>query len=96
MSSNRFDFGGDWDERELLARFGDGVSTRRGRKFLDRIFESKMAKAGGIVRRKRSSIDNQITRGKLLEEVMRRGFHILEIGDQWVIICNKGKLQLII
>ena len=60
----------------------------RSNRWTERIFESKTAQRGGVVRRKASTIDKYSSRIELLDEVMRRGFHILAAGDQWLIFCN--------
>jgi hypothetical protein len=66
-----------------------------GNRWIERIFQSKIAKLGGVVRRKLSTIDKYASRVRLLDEVKRRRFHVIEIGDQWLIICNNGELRLI-
>src|SRR6266478_4637450 len=68
----------------------------RSNRWIERIFESQTAKRGGVVRRKASTIDKYASRVELLNEVMRRGFHILEVADQWLIFCNENSTFRII
>ncbi len=61
-----------------------------------RIFDSKIAKRGGLARRKISNIEKYSSRENLKSECKKRGFHIVENGDQWVIICNEGHVKIIL
>jgi hypothetical protein len=50
--------------------------------------------AGGILRRPVRDIEKGPGRDALLAEVKRHGFHLIECGDQFIIICNKGRLRV--
>ena len=60
--------------------------------WIHEIFKAQAAKRGGVVRRKKSDVEKFSSMGELLTEVKRRGFHMIETGDQVVILCNKGAL----
>ena len=62
--------------------------------FINQIFEAKAVTHGGIVRRKIANVNRYATFGYLLEEVEARSFHLIETGDQYVIICNSGNFKL--
>ena len=62
--------------------------------FINRIFEAKTAKNEGIVRRKISSVNKRASVRYLVKEVEARGFHLIETGDQFLIVCNSGNLKL--
>jgi len=62
--------------------------------FINRIFEAKAAKNGGIVRRKIADIEKYASFKYLLKEVGERGFHLIETGDQYVIFCSPGNFKL--
>jgi hypothetical protein len=56
--------------------------------WIAQIFETKLAKAGGTVRRK---IRNVVTCGsidELRKECRRRKFHLIMNGDDFVVFCN--------
>ncbi|WP_245541136.1 hypothetical protein [Yoonia vestfoldensis] len=57
-----------------------------------RIFDAKSARKGGIVRRAVRDVDREIGRAAFVEEVGRRGFHLIECGGQYIVICNSGQL----
>ena len=56
------------------------------------IFDAKSARKGGIVRRAVRDVDREIGRAAFVAEVSRRGFHLIECGGQYIVICNAGQL----
>lgn len=63
--------------------------------WVDQVFRSKIAQRGGVVRRKISSIDKFASRAMVESECRRRGFHIVEHGDQWLIFCEKAAIRIV-
>jgi hypothetical protein len=61
---------------------------------INQIFEAKAVKSGGIVRRKKANVEKFSSLQYLLQEVKRRGVHLIESGDQYIIICNSGYFKL--
>ena len=64
--------------------------------WIARVFDAKIVDRGGIVRRSAASVDREIGRAAFVQQVMMRGFHLVECGDQFVVICNKGHLKIIV
>ncbi|WP_374669958.1 hypothetical protein [Ramlibacter sp.] len=62
--------------------------------FINDFLGSDAAKAGGVVRRKKAHIDAQGLYSFLLDEVKKRGFHLLEAGDQYIVICGAGPITI--
>ena len=63
--------------------------------WLDQIFNSQIAQIGGVVRRKLSSIRRYSSEAELKAEVKRRGYHIVEHGNQWLIFCDQAAVRII-
>jgi hypothetical protein len=63
--------------------------------WIDQIFASISAREGGIVRRSVLSVEREIGRGRLELEVRRRGYHLIEAEEQFIIICNSAPLRII-
>jgi hypothetical protein len=63
--------------------------------WIAQIFESKIAKSGGVVRRRLSSIDQFASRTQLQQECKKRGYHIVEHGNQWLIFCDKAMVKIV-
>ncbi|WP_371038132.1 MULTISPECIES: hypothetical protein [unclassified Rhodosalinus] len=60
-----------------------------------RIFHAKAAARGGVLRRSVRDVEREIGREALIEEVRARGFHLIECGGQFIIICNAGDMRVI-
>ncbi len=62
-----------------------------GKQWIKKIFDAKAAKKGDIVRRKKTSVQRYASLNDLLDEVKKCNFHLVETGDQYVVVCNAGK-----
>ena len=67
----------------------------KGSDWLDQIFRAKAALTGGVVRRKVTDVDREVGRAALELEVRKRGFHLIESGGTFIIICSSAPLQII-
>jgi hypothetical protein len=63
--------------------------------WLDDLFAAKAVGKSGIVRRAVRDVEREVGRAALVGEVRRRGFHMVECGGQFIVICNPGQLQII-
>ncbi len=61
----------------------------------DAVFTAKAATKGGIVRRAIRDVDREIGREAFVREVRRRGYHLIEVGGQYVVICSPGQLTVL-
>jgi hypothetical protein len=60
-----------------------------------RVFRANAAKSGGVVRRAVADVKQYGSFRVLKREVLRRQFHLIRTGDQYVILCHRGELRLI-
>ncbi len=72
-----------------------GAARDGGRAWIEAIFASRAAANGGVVRRAVRDVEREIGRAALIAEVRRRGWHLVECGDQFVIVCNPGRITVI-
>ena len=63
--------------------------------WLEDLFSAKAVGKGGIVRRAVRDVEREVGRTALVAEVRRRGFHLIECGEQFIVICNPGQMQVI-
>ena len=63
--------------------------------FLTQMFAAKAVVKGSVIRRSVASVEREIGREALEEEVKRRGFHLLECGGQYLVVCNHGTMRVI-
>jgi hypothetical protein len=64
--------------------------------WIDQIFEARIVKEGGSVRRHIADAD-RLGGGleNFLDEVEKRGFHVVQVGDQLVVLCNRGDIHIL-
>ncbi len=62
--------------------------------YIRNIFSANAAKNGGVVRRRVDDVKRFASFQALADEVKRRGFHLLEAGDQYLIVCNSASCKL--
>ena len=65
------------------------------RSWINQIFDCHAAHNGGVVRRQIASVIDYASIDMLRAEVLRRGYHMIESGDQFVIFCNEGDLKIV-
>ena len=63
--------------------------------WVNALFSAKSVQSGGVIRRSVRSIEREIGRDAFEAEVRRRGFHAIEIGGQYSILCNSGQRRVI-
>lgn len=63
--------------------------------WFDHVFSAKAVSKGGVIRRSKADVDRKIGRDRLELEVRKRGFHLVEAGNQFLIICDRGDIRLI-
>ncbi|MBF9029640.1 N-(5'-phosphoribosyl)anthranilate isomerase [Rhodobacterales bacterium HKCCE3408] len=64
--------------------------------WLAQIFSAKAVASGGVVRRSVSDVERILGRERLELEIRRRGFHLIEAGDQFIVICNRAPVRLVV
>lgn len=60
--------------------------------WLAQIFAAKAVRTGGVVRRAVRDVEREVGRARLMQEVAARGFHLIECGGQFVIVCRTSDL----
>jgi hypothetical protein len=58
------------------------------------IFSAQSAK-GGVVRRSIAWVDREVGRDRFVDEVRRRGFHLLQTANQFIVVCNRDPVTLV-
>jgi hypothetical protein len=67
----------------------------RNAPWLDDVFSAKSVTRGGVVRRAVRDVEREVGRDRFILEVRRRGFHLVECGGQFIVICNPGQVRLL-
>ena len=61
--------------------------------WLGQLFAAKAVANGGVIRRDRRWVRREIGEDRFIAEVRNRGFHLLEAGEQWLVICTASPLR---
>ena len=59
------------------------------------MFASQAARKGSVVRRSRAWVDREVGRDRFLKEIKRRGYHLIQTADQFIIVCHSGPIQVL-
>ena len=62
--------------------------------WLDQIFGADQVAKGGVVRRNIDDVHKLCSLENLLYEVRTREFHLIETGDQYIVVCNQGVIKI--
>ncbi|QFT63556.1 hypothetical protein SAMN05421853_103251 [Roseivivax halotolerans] len=68
------------------------TSSQTRDQWLAQLFGAQAVHKGGVVRRSVRDVDRMIGREPFKREVQLRGFHLLECGGQFIVICNSGRM----
>ena len=74
---------------------GRGVHDVNPRDWLAKIFSSRAAADGAVVRRSAKDVDTITGRARFLRELDRRGFQAFENAGQIVIFCNREPIRVL-
>ena len=64
--------------------------------WLGQIFAPEAAKSGGVVRRSIADVERKVGRRALELAVKQRGWHLIECGGQFVIVCSREQVRIIV
>lgn len=70
-------------------------SRARAEYHVGQVFAAQSVERGAVIRRKVAWVEREIGRQRFELEVRRRGFHLIETGGQFVVICNSDGLKVI-
>jgi hypothetical protein len=62
--------------------------------WIDQMFGARQVNKGGLVRRSRADIDKYASIGEVIAEAKRRSSHVIESGDQVIVLCNEDGLVI--
>ena len=79
-----------------LGEFMQHDEISQADRWLDHLFSAKAVARGGVIRRAVPWVEHEIGRARFIAEVERRGFHLLECGHQFVVICTPGPIRKLV
>ncbi len=63
--------------------------------WVDDIFGAAAAANGGVVRRSLESVHRYSSVQEVVDAALARGFHVIETGDQLVVLCHTGGMTVL-
>lgn len=63
--------------------------------WMRQMFETRAAKRGAVVRRSMAWVDREVGRDRFLAELKRRGYHVIQTADQFIVVCHDGPIRLL-
>ena len=63
--------------------------------WIAQLFQSQAAQRGSVIRRSRYWVEREVGRTGFEAEIKRRGFHLIEAGDQFIVVCNDKPIRLL-
>ena len=63
--------------------------------WIEQMFATRAARRGAVVRRSMSWVDREVGRDRFLAEMRRRGCHVIQTADQFLVICHDGPIRLL-
>ncbi len=71
-------------------------SRPAGMAWVEQMFTAKSAARGGVVRRAVRDVEREVGRDLFMDEVDRRGYHLIECGGQFVVICSDRPMRVLL
>jgi len=65
-----------------------------GSVWIKQIFDAKIVKKQGMARRNKKDVQKYASIDELLQEADKRNWHVIENGNQYIILCNKGSVTI--
>jgi hypothetical protein len=62
--------------------------------WIEQWFGAGQATNGGVIRRNRDDIDEYASLDEVIVEASQRGWHVIETGNQIVVLCHPGTLHI--
>lgn len=64
--------------------------------WIDQIFDAQQVNSGNVVRRNINDVNKYASMAELEAEVRARGYHLVECGDQVLVVCNPGHIRIVV
>lgn len=63
--------------------------------WIDQMFSAQQVRGGGVVRRSIHDINRYASLEEVLQRVDDEGWHVVQIGDQVIVLCNTGDMRIL-
>ncbi|QGX99450.1 N-(5'-phosphoribosyl)anthranilate isomerase [Roseovarius faecimaris] len=63
--------------------------------WIAQLFNAKSARKGAVVRRSMAWVHREVGREEFVREIQRRGYHLIETADQFIVVCHNGPIRIL-
>lgn len=63
--------------------------------WIDQMFRTQAARKGSVVRRSQAWVAREVGRPAFEAEIRRRGYHLIETADQFIVVCHNGPIRIL-
>lgn len=63
--------------------------------WIAQMFATQAARKGAVVRRSQAWAHREVGRDVFEAEVKRRGYHLIETADQFIVVCHNGPIRIL-
>ena len=64
--------------------------------WIDQIFDAQQVDSGNVVRRNIDDVKKYASMAELEDAVRSRNYHLVECGEQVLVICNRGHIRIVV
>ena len=68
--------------------------TNEKKKWIDDMFDAKIVAKDGVVRRKIADVEKYGSYNALVQRVRHCNWHLIQTGDQYIVLCNEGVITI--
>lgn len=62
--------------------------------WIKQMFDAQQVERGGVIRRSRADVEKYASLRSVIRVAKERGFHVIETGDQIVVLCHEGGMVI--
>lgn len=63
--------------------------------WIAQLFSSQAARKGAVVRRYQAWVRREVGCDAFELEIRRRGFHLIETADRFLVVCHNGPIRIL-
>lgn len=64
-------------------------------RWVDQVFSAAQSRNGGVVRRSLNDVEHFNAYDEIVRRARNKGWHVIETGDQLVVLCHPGDLTIV-
>ena len=71
------------------------IYRRSGEEWLNRVFDCRAVETGGVIKRQALDVEREVGHDAFVAAVRSRGFRLLRTRTYYVILCDRGPVEMV-